>query len=466
MIENLSFCIVRFSNNDDVLRRCVASIERQPVARREILVSGTGPADSELKYVGGDATVPADLDKVRNLLCSTAAAPFAVLMADYIELADNWFDAMKSGDVFDIVGSRLVTPERIRVVDWAYRVKLGSQSYPYPLDYDEWTTRAFVTGDCMVLRRSAWDTFKFSEGLAEDARGDLDFCLRAAGAGLRVGVLPQAEATCHPEDAPQGSDLTFEKSRAAILRFREKLAAGKQAFNAGDHGRASICFADALLIAPDEANALALLGWTHYFAGRYGEAATVLTQAIAVDPVNVYARRGRGWAFLQSGSYERAIQDLSEALERLNSNHRDDWLETVRGLSWSYYHSGNWREAAKFFQQALDKSESHETGLLQDLYRGLGWTHYRQGMFAEARTCFKKAIANLKDGDQDVLRDAQRGLDLANASFSGPVPSLAAPVLLGAKVAAGSYRSKRAVVKAYWSSLSGSFKRLVKSLNC
>src|ERR1043166_4734418 len=166
MITNLSFCITRYTAHEAMLRRCLASISKQRVPHSEIIVCGDGASDAKIRFLQNSGwTKTGELSKTRNVLCSNAAEPFVVLMADHVELSDGWYEAIKEADCFDIIGSRLVTEDNARAIDWAYRVKLGSKHYPFPLEYDEWTTKAYVTGDLMLLRKSAWEQLKFNQTL-------------------------------------------------------------------------------------------------------------------------------------------------------------------------------------------------------------------------------------------------------------------------------------------------------------
>ena len=420
MISSISFCIISQDSSSGRIDRAIASVSKQSLTSREILVFGDLPPAHNVRVFPNNGWIETgELNRIRNLLCSHATKDFVALMADNIDLSDGWYEAIKEADYFDIIGSRILTNEGVRAVDWAYQVKLGSMSFPYPLDYDEWTTKAYVSGNLMLLRKRAWERIKFEETLLRGDRGDVDFCLRATKAGFRIGVIPKAEAQYTLGNSETTADVSFEKSQSIVHAFKRAFVAGKDAFRSGDYGAALAHLTKATEMVPDDAGALSLMGWTYYFTGRYKNALEVLGKALAVDSVNHYALRGRGWAFLQSGVYRNAISDLTVALELVNPNCRDDWLETVRGLAWSHYHSGNFDEATKHFKALLAKSNSHETGLLQDVYRGLGWSCYRKGILSEAADHFEKALCNIDPRSHELLRDAKHGLELANLGQLG-----------------------------------------------
>jgi tetratricopeptide (TPR) repeat protein len=421
MISSISFCILSQGRSEGTINRAIASIVRQGLPGREILVCGELAAAHDIKVFRSNGWgETGELNRMRNLLCSNATKDFVALMVDNIELCDGWYEAIKEADYLDIIGSQIVTNDRIRAVDWAYQVKLGSMSFPYPLAYDEWTTKAYVSGNFMLLRKRVWERIKFDETLLRGVRDDVDFCLRATLAGFRVGVVPQAQAKYRMANSETTADVTFEKSRNTVIAFKTALAAGKGAFKSGDYGAALVHLTKAAEVVPGDPGTLSLMGWTYYFTGRYEKAVEILGEALAADSSNQYAFRGRGWAFLQSGAYANAVVDLTMALKLVNPVHRDDWLETVRGLAWSHYHSGNFGEAIKQFKALLEKSKSHETGLLQDVCRGLGWCCYRMEKFGEAVAHFNDALSNMDPAHPEVIQDARRGLELAGTKRRAP----------------------------------------------
>ena len=437
MIDSISFCLFNHTRDDVTMRRAIASVMKQGVPSQEIVVCGDLPdADNNIKIIPSKGRIETDnLNQLRNLLCANARNDFIALMVNNIELADGWYEAIKEADCFDIIGSRIVTNAGKRAVDWAYRIKQGSMSFPYPLDYDEWTTKAYVSGNFMLLRRRLWERIKFDEALLRGACDDMDFCLRATSAGFRIGVVPQAEAKYNLESSETIPDITFDKSQTLVCDFKKAFVAGKNAFETRDYTTALAQLTNAVEIVPDDPVTLGLTGWTYYSTGRYEKALEVFDKAIVVDPANHYALRGRGWTYLQSGAYPSAIDDLARALNLTSPDHRDDWLETIRGLAWSHYHNGAFREAKTSFDLILQKSQSHETGLLQDAYRGSGWCCYRMGMLNDAACHFEKALSKIDPANQELLQEARHGLELITlgqretAENQGPTLYPSIPVL-------------------------------------
>ena len=423
MISNISFCILSPGRSEGIINRAIASISRQRIPSREILVCGELPAAQNIKVLRSNGwSETGELNRMRNLLCSNATGNFVVLMDENIELSDGWYEAIKDADCFDIAGSRIVTEDGARAIDWAYQVKLGGKSYAFPLQYDEWTTKAYVSGKLMLLRKRVWERIKFDEALKRGDCDDVEFCLRASSAGFRIGVLPEAGAKYIDVASKIKTDVTFEKSQSTVDAFKKAFTMGHDAFKSGDYERALTNLANARELVPDHTETLSLIGWTYYFMGVYERALTVFDEAIVADPASHSAFRGRGWTFLQRGIYRKAVNELTMALELVNPVQRDDWLETVRGLAWSHYHNGTFDEAIEYFESLVGTADVHETGLLQDVCRGLGWCCYRKGMFSEATAHFNNALSKLDPGNHELIQDAKRGLELATVGASQDDP--------------------------------------------
>jgi|GEM_PF-5021081 len=469
MITKLSFCVMRCGADEEAVNRCIASILKQRLPHCEIFVCGNRYSNDRCKiFENGEWVKSGELNRMRNLLCSNATTDFIVLMAENIELSDDWYEAIKDADCLDIVGSRIVTEDGPRAIDWAYQVKLGSRSFAFPLLYDEWTTKAYVSGNLMLLRKRAWERVKFDEARTRGDCDDVDFCLRASSAGFRIGVFPEAKAKYNISDCEPTADFAFEKSQRTVLAFKTAATTGEEAFRRRDYDRALTYLEKARKLVPDHAAILSLIGWTYYFKGRYEQALTALGEAIAADSTNHSALRGRGWTFLQIGAHQKAVSDLTMALELVNPVQRNDWLETVRGLAWSHYHSGTFDEAIKYFESLLGTADVHETGLLQDVYRGLGWCCYRKGMCSEATAHFNNAISNLDRGNHELIQDAKRGLELAtvDACQEDPVQGYR-PLLLEPDVSLTlrqkpPFRSGATWCRSFETALKGVVKRIVR----
>src|SRR5574337_575392 len=192
MIESLSFCVIDLGCPEDVFERCVDSIERQEVPDSEILVLGPARKRDGIRFIEGrDAA--SNICRARNLICSLASREFICLMEPEVELAPDWYANIKEA-CLDIIGSRVLTGENRRSVDWAIPIELGGEVFPYPLDYDEWSATAYIRASLIVIRKAAWERVRFDERLGIDCGEDADFCMRATEQGFRTGVFPDSIA--------------------------------------------------------------------------------------------------------------------------------------------------------------------------------------------------------------------------------------------------------------------------------
>lgn len=408
MIDNISFCVLPHAHETRALERCVESLVKQPAPQKEILVGGEARDLRGVQFVQPERAA-ANLNAIRNQLTARATSEFVLLIADVITLADDWYEAIRNADFLDVVASRITTENGGRAIDWAYQIQLGSRRFAYPLDYDEWTTKAYVGGSLMLVRKAAWERIRFDENSDNANTGAADFSVRATRAGFKVGVFPGARAICQAA-APE---LSFAQSQANVAAFKHALAAGQESYKRRDYHAAIEQLTRGLATVEDEPRALALMGWSYYFLGKYDAAVQWLDKALAADPKSHFALRGRGWSAMQQGDHHRAVDFLGRARALITIDKRDDWIETLRGLAWSNYHIGNYDDAIADFSALREASGPGETGLLQDIHRGLGWSFYRKGSMAEAAAHFNDAIGAIGDGNPDLLKDARNGLELA-----------------------------------------------------
>ena len=214
MIREISFCILNYSESDKFLKRCIESVDNQGLSEYEILVWGISCNEDNVKYCRKeDWARQGALNKMRNYLCSHASKEFIVLMDSNVELTRDWYSQIKRANCFDLIGSRLVTSDNKRVIDWAYQVRLAGQNLPLPLQYDEWTTRAYISGILIMIGRSVWEDLKFNEGLLLGKDDDMDFCLQASKIGFRTGVFPEAIAIWHYNKKSYASTLLSKLAR-------------------------------------------------------------------------------------------------------------------------------------------------------------------------------------------------------------------------------------------------------------
>ena len=428
MIDSVSFCIINSDGKENDTLRCVESIRSQRHKHEDIFLLGDTVKMDNVKVLDdSDRPANGEVNAVRNYMAGFSSKEYIVFLDAAIELKDDWFDNLKQVDCFDVIGSRLVDSDGGRLLDWAYKAPLGELNLRLPLMYDEWTTKAYVNGNLIAIRRSLFDRIKFDENISDD--GDSDFCIRASDLGYRLGVNPKAVATYHGTKSHNDAEshLYFEESQRLINEYRSNLAKGNKAFAENNHSVAIEYFCRVENDAPPEASVSGNLGWALYHEGRYDEATKVFEKYIGSNPHNDYCLRGLGWTKLQLGLYSESVSCLTKAIENIDIDDMQARIETSRGLGWAHYRKGDRKEAITVFTAALAIPASDEPGVLNDVYNGLGWAHLGQEEFDESIKYFELLLKHLDLANKEEIRLAKRGLGFArnktvNHSFASGAP--------------------------------------------
>lgn len=227
-----------------VLRKCIDSIlDKTTYGNFEILIVDNGSRDkatisylqrissnSKIKVIRYDAEF--NYSAINNYAEQHASGDVLGLINDDTEvISPDWLDEMVSHALrpdVGIVGAKLLYTDRH--VQHA-GVILGIGGFAghahrlCPESHAGYAGRAIltqnlsaVTGACMLVRR---DVFRFLDGLnAKDlpvAFNDIDFCLRAREAGLRVVWTPYA-LLYHHESHSRGDDQATGASRSRFAR--------------------------------------------------------------------------------------------------------------------------------------------------------------------------------------------------------------------------------------------------------
>ena len=161
-----------------------------------------------------------------------------LLNDDVAPLRGDWLKRMVAyiGDSADIVGARLLYGNDIvqhsgvivglaHLCEHAFRLAPRHHPGPYGIALLNRQVSA-VTGACMLLRRSLYETLGGMDDLFAIALNDVDLCLRAGEAGARIVLAAEVELY-HYESLSLGRH--YQGSRAAleaveIARLRERWA--------------------------------------------------------------------------------------------------------------------------------------------------------------------------------------------------------------------------------------------------
>ena len=248
--------IIPFRDEPRFLRTCIESIDRtRGIVVPEFLLIDNGSVQAETMTLlerleeRSDVRVLRD-DRTFNWAALNNAAA-ALAMGDVLVFLNNdieactsgWLDALCSqAERPDVgaVGARLLYPDR-RLQHCGVVIGLGGaaghlfvglpESAPGYLAMAV-TTRecAGVTGACLATRRETFERQgQFDESLGVDLN-DIDYCLRAQRAGLRVLYEPSAELI-HHESPSRGTAGAVGDIVRFIERWKSSIFAGDPFLN-------------------------------------------------------------------------------------------------------------------------------------------------------------------------------------------------------------------------------------------
>lgn len=127
-----------------------------------------------------------------------------------------------------------------------------------------------------------------------------------------------AESAAHMEKVvdilrtlvPDGTEMTDKR----IRRLPEMLQVfGSCLMQTGEDDRAKAVFAEAMAIAPDDINALTMMGNMHYSAGEYEDAIAVLARLAEVSPGSWFAHLMQAMCFYRLRRDREAFEELNRA---------------------------------------------------------------------------------------------------------------------------------------------------------
>ena len=224
------------------------------------------------------------------------------------------------------------------------------------------------------------------------------------------------------------------------------LREGKSALEAGDLVSAEAAWRAALQADPENAEALAGLGWTYHLAGQEDTARSSFQQCVNLHPDAAPCYRGLGSVALAEGNIAQARKHLNLAMQRA-----PDDPATRHSLGLLELAAGNPDQALTIFQQLLagepDRSEYQEAAAecLLALQRAEEASEVAGKAVDNARVPRQKVVALMTRAKAlvaltasrvdpsrcaqtappiyGVLEEANRNLDLAT-TLGVPVPGL------------------------------------------
>ncbi len=155
-----------------------------------------------------------------------------------------------------------------------------------------------------------------------------------------------------------------------------------QCFRAGDLRRAEEVAREALLISPEHADWLHLLGVICHHLGRNDEAVALLEHAARIAPLNPSLQNNLGVVTAALGRVDAAMLRYREAL-RLKPNHADAYTNLGNAL----FAQERFAEAAAHHREALRIQPNSK-----ESYHNLGAALAGQGQLAEAEHFYREAL--------------------------------------------------------------------------
>jgi tetratricopeptide (TPR) repeat protein len=137
----------------------------------------------------------------------------------------------------------------------------------------------------------------------------------------------------------------------------------------GDYAAAETALTKALELAPNELQAIALLGWAQMHQEKYDEALMNFQRVMMKEPANALARINVGYICLRKGIFGEAIEHLSKAIRLDNDAKATLYAHFYLGLV--YLEREMYEDAQTFFRKSLTLGPN-----LLEAYYELGRAHW------------------------------------------------------------------------------------------
>ncbi len=175
----------------------------------------------------------------------------------------------------------------------------------------------------------------------------------------------------------------------------------------GDYAGAEESLGKALKLAPDDPQAVSLLGWAQMLQEKYDDALMQFQKVLMREPGNALARINVGYICLKKQIFGEAIEHLSRAI-RLDSD-RKATLYAHYYLGLVYLERDMFEDAQTFFQKTLALGPN-----LIEAYFELGRAYWFNGQKDEAVQTWRDGFAANKFNPwgkkcAEVLRTVEQG---------------------------------------------------------
>ena len=154
----------------------------------------------------------------------------------------------------------------------------------------------------------------------------------------------------------------------------------------GDYGAAETALTKALELAPNELQAISLLGWAQMHQDKYDEALMNFQRVLMKEPANALARINVGYICLKKRIFGEAIEHLSKAIRLDNDPKATLYAHFYLGLV--YLEREMFEDAQTFFRKSLALGPN-----LLEAYYELGRAHWLADQRDEALEAWRSGAA-------------------------------------------------------------------------
>jgi tetratricopeptide (TPR) repeat protein len=154
----------------------------------------------------------------------------------------------------------------------------------------------------------------------------------------------------------------------------------------GDYAAAETALGKALELAPNELQAIALLGWAQMHQEKYDDALMNFQRVLMKEPANALARINVGYICLKKRIFGEAIEHLSKAIRLDNDSKATLYAHFYLGLV--YLEREMYEDAQTFFRKSLTLGPN-----LLEAYYELGRAHWLADQRDEALEAWRSGAA-------------------------------------------------------------------------
>jgi tetratricopeptide (TPR) repeat protein len=140
-------------------------------------------------------------------------------------------------------------------------------------------------------------------------------------------------------------------SREDHLNASTFIEKGWSLLSLGDHAGAEAALQRALVLAPNDPQAMSMLGWAMMLQEKYDEALMHFHRVLMKEPLNALARINVGYICLKKRIFGEAIEHLSKAIRLDNDRKATLYAHYYLGLL--YLEREMYEDAQNFFRKSL-----------------------------------------------------------------------------------------------------------------